>query len=83
MSPIITVIGATGVQGGSVVDAALKSGNYKVRAITRNINSDKAKALAARGVELATADLNDEQSLIKAFEVSVPFPKAFITHSLT
>jgi uncharacterized protein YbjT (DUF2867 family) len=73
MSPIITVIGATGVQGGSVVDAALKSGIYKVRAITRNINSDKAKALAARGVELATADLNGEQSLIKAFDVSVPF----------
>jgi uncharacterized protein YbjT (DUF2867 family) len=74
MSQIITVIGATGVQGGSVVDAALKSGIYKVRAITRNINSDKAKALAARGVELATADLSDEQSLIKAFDVSVPFP---------
>jgi uncharacterized protein YbjT (DUF2867 family) len=73
MSPIITVIGATRVQGGSVVDAALKSGIYKVRAITRNINSDKAKALAARGVELATADLNDEQSLIKAFDVSLPF----------
>jgi uncharacterized protein YbjT (DUF2867 family) len=73
VSPIITVIGATGVQGGSVVDAALKSSIYKVRAITRNINSDKAKALAARGVELATADLNDEQSLIKAFDVSVPF----------
>lgn len=73
MSQIITVIGATGVQGGSVVDAALKSGIYKVRAITRNINSDKAKALAARGVELATADLSDEQSLIKAFHVSVLF----------
>jgi uncharacterized protein YbjT (DUF2867 family) len=72
MSSIITVIGATGVQGGSVVDAALKSGTYKVRAITRKINSDKAKALAARGVELAIADLNDEESLIKAFEVSYP-----------
>ncbi|KAE9363124.1 NAD(P)-binding protein [Stipitochalara longipes BDJ] len=70
MSLIITIIGATGVQGGSVVDAALKSSIYKVRAITRNINSDKAKALAARGVELATADLNDEQSLIKAFDGS-------------
>lgn len=83
MSLIITVIGATGVQGGSVVDAALKSGIYKVRAITRNINSDKAKALAARGVELATADLNDEQSLIKVFDVSVPFLQASIIHSLT
>jgi uncharacterized protein YbjT (DUF2867 family) len=80
MSPIITVIGATGVQGGSVIDAALKSGIYKARAITRNINSDKAKALAARGVELATADLNDEQSLIKAFDVSISSyrPRSYI-----
>jgi uncharacterized protein YbjT (DUF2867 family) len=66
-----------------VVDAALKSGIYKVRAVTRNVNSDKAKALAARGVELVTANLNDEESLIKAFDVSVAFLLASIIFSLT
>ena len=70
MAPILTVIGATGKQGASVVNAALQDGTYKVRAITRNINSEKAKAFAARGVELATADIDSEESLIKAFEVS-------------
>ena len=69
MTPILTVVGATGVQGGSVVDAALKVGGYKVRAITRNADSEKAKALATRGVEVVTADLNDLASLVKAFQV--------------
>jgi uncharacterized protein YbjT (DUF2867 family) len=71
MAPILTVIGATGAQGGSVLNQALKDGKYKVRAITRNVNSDKAKALASRGVEVVAADVNNEQSLTKAFEVSI------------
>ncbi len=69
MSPILSVIGATGAQGSSVVNSALKDGTYKVRAITRKVDSDKAKALAAKGVEVVAADLNDEESLVKAFEV--------------
>ncbi len=69
MSPIITVIGATGIQGGGVIDAAVKAGIYKVRAITRNADSEKAKALASRGVEVVVADLGNEDSLVKAFEV--------------
>jgi len=69
MSPILTVVGATGAQGSSVVNSALKDGTYKVRAITRKVDSDKAKALAARGVEVVAADLNDEESIAKAFEV--------------
>jgi len=68
--PIFTIVGATGAQGGSVVDAALESGKYTVRAITRNVNSDKAKALVARGAQVVSADLNNESSLVKAFEGS-------------
>lgn len=41
-------------------------------AVTRNAYSDTAKALAARGVEVVTADVIDEQSLIRAFNVSKP-----------
>jgi len=70
MTKILTVIGATGSQGGSVVDTALKAGTYKVRAITRNVNSEKANALAARGVEVVAADLNDVKSLTEAFHGS-------------
>jgi NAD(P)-dependent dehydrogenase (short-subunit alcohol dehydrogenase family) len=71
MSPkTIAVVGATGGQGGSVVDSFLGAG-YAVRAITRNASSPKASALKERGVEVVTADLNDLDSLVKAFEVSL------------
>ena len=73
MSPkLIVVFGATGKQGGSVVDALLKSAeSYSVRAVTRNPNADKAHALVARGVEVVTGDLDDYNSLLKAFKVSI------------
>jgi hypothetical protein len=67
MGKVVTVIGATGNQGGSVVDALLKSGKYLVRAVTRNSTSAAAKALTARGVEVVEADTSDLPSLIKAF----------------
>jgi nucleoside-diphosphate-sugar epimerase len=65
--PILTVIGATGAQGGSVVDSALAAGHYHVRAITRNTSSAKAQALRDAGAEVVSADLNDEASLVAAF----------------
>jgi nucleoside-diphosphate-sugar epimerase len=40
---IIAVTGATGLQGGSVVRYLLEDGTFNVRAVTRNINSEKAK----------------------------------------
>lgn len=67
----LTVIGATGIQGSSVVHAALRAGEkWKVRAITRNGQSEAARSLRGDGVEVVTADLNDIQSLKKAFEGS-------------
>lgn len=67
---IIAVVGATGAQGGSLVSAILadKSGEYAVRAITRDVNSEKAKALAAAGAEVVSADVNDEASIAKALD---------------
>lgn len=70
MSPILTVIGGTGSQGLSVINALLETGEYKIRALTRNPSSEKAKDLTARGVEVVRADINDEQSLVKAFDGS-------------
>jgi uncharacterized protein YbjT (DUF2867 family) len=74
MSKIIAVHGATGMQGGSVVKSLLKS-EWKVRAITRNISSDSAKALAAEGVEVVAANFDDEASLAKAYEVLMPLSR--------
>ncbi|KAM3157083.1 hypothetical protein ABEW05_002415 [Botrytis cinerea] len=67
---ILTVIGTTGAQGGFVVASVLKSGYYKVRGVTRNVESVAAKAFIAKGVEMVTADINDVVSLIKVFEGS-------------
>jgi hypothetical protein len=62
----IAVVGATGSQGSGVVDSLLAKG-YHVRGLTRNVDSAKAKALAARGVEVVAAELDDKQSLVRAF----------------
>lgn len=65
----IAVVGATGAQGGGLVRAILadKSGEFTARALTRKLDSDKAKALKKAGAEVVQADLDDEESLKKAF----------------
>ena len=65
----IAVLGATGAQGGGLVRAILadKSGEFTVRAITRNVNSDKAKVLADMGAEVINADIDDYKSIKNAF----------------
>ncbi|KAH9220803.1 hypothetical protein DL95DRAFT_478045 [Leptodontidium sp. 2 PMI_412] len=67
MAKTAAVLGATGAQGGGVARALLKAG-WNVTAITRNVSSDSAKALATAGASLVTANLDDEQSLISAFK---------------
>jgi uncharacterized protein YbjT (DUF2867 family) len=66
---IIAVVGATGAQGGGLVRAILadRNGPFKARALTRNPASDKGKALAASGAEVVAADLDDQESLVRAF----------------
>jgi uncharacterized protein YbjT (DUF2867 family) len=65
---VIVVFGGTGQQGGAVVRALLERGEFAVRVPTRNMGSDAARALAARGVELVKADLLEPSSLRAAFE---------------
>ncbi|KAI0063048.1 NAD(P)-binding protein [Artomyces pyxidatus] len=67
MSKLIVVLGATGKQGGSVVDAFLKDPVYRVRAVTRDPLSSSAKALSAKGAEVVQGDLLDVESLKRAF----------------
>jgi uncharacterized protein YbjT (DUF2867 family) len=66
---IIAVAGATGAQGGGLVRAILndKQSPFAVRALTRDVNSDKAKALAALGAEVVRADVDNVESLKQAF----------------
>lgn len=66
---IIAVVGSTGSQGGGLVHAILNdpNGGFVARAVTRDPNKDKAKALAAKGAEVVKADLDDVDSLKKAF----------------
>ncbi|PLB43605.1 putative hscarg dehydrogenase [Aspergillus steynii IBT 23096] len=54
----ISVFGATGLQGGSVVRSLLrdKISSFKVRAITRDTSSEKAQTLHRLGAELVQAD---------------------------
>ncbi len=67
---IIAVVGATGAQGGGLARAILAdtSGGFAVRALTRDVNSDKAKALAAQGAEVVAADVDDPKSMERAFQ---------------
>jgi uncharacterized protein YbjT (DUF2867 family) len=66
---IIAVVGATGAQGGGLVRAILNdpSSGFSVRALTRKVDSDKAKELKTLGAEVVAADLDDVESLKKAF----------------
>jgi len=67
---IIAVLGATGAQGGGLVRAILNDagGGFSARAITRDVNSENAQALARMGAEVVAADVDDAGSLEKAFE---------------
>jgi uncharacterized protein YbjT (DUF2867 family) len=65
----IVVCGATGTQGSSVVESLMdQHEDYKIVALSRNMNSEKAKKLKAQGVEVREADLEDKASLIQAFK---------------
>ncbi|KAF9915359.1 hypothetical protein BX616_006331 [Lobosporangium transversale] len=69
---ILAVIGATGQQGGSVINYVLNhpelSEQYKLRAVTRNPSKPEAKALQERGVEVVKGDLYDKESLKNALK---------------
>jgi uncharacterized protein YbjT (DUF2867 family) len=66
---VIAVLGATGAQGGGLVRSILndKSGEFTARALTRDVNSDKARALSKMGAEVVKAELDDFDSLKKSF----------------
>jgi uncharacterized protein YbjT (DUF2867 family) len=78
-SKLVLVTGATGNQGGAVVEALLTRG-HQVRGLTRNSTSPAANRLRQQGVEIAVGDFTDHDSLVRAargadavFAMSTPF----------
>lgn len=74
MSKILTVFGATGNQGGSVIRAVLAhpqlSKTYSLRAVTRDPSKPAGAELKEKGVDVVAADLNDEKSVKAAIKGS-------------
>ena len=62
MAKLITVFGATGQQGGPIARALLQNA-FKVRAVTRNTESEKAKALRDVGAEVVAGSVGDRKSV--------------------
>jgi uncharacterized protein YbjT (DUF2867 family) len=67
-SKTVLVTGATGQQGGAVARELLAAAGYRVRAMTRKPESEKARRLVDLGAKVVAGDLNDEASLRKAME---------------
>ncbi|KAJ5732231.1 hypothetical protein N7493_003712 [Penicillium malachiteum] len=67
MSKLLVVFGATGQQGGSVIDYVLNdpdlSKKYALRGITRSASSETTKDLQKRGIEIVEADASDAKSI--------------------
>src|SRR5471032_2224698 len=63
----VVVMGSTGNQGGAVARGLLERG-HKVRAVTRDPSSSRAKALASAGATLVAASLEDGAAITKALE---------------
>ncbi len=60
MATSVLVTGATGNQGGSVVDHLLESDtDFDVYGLTRDASSDTAESLADRGVTMVEGDLDE------------------------
>ncbi|MCC9065332.1 NmrA/HSCARG family protein [Flavobacterium piscisymbiosum] len=70
--PLITIVGILGKQGSSVAQTLLQSGRYRVRGITRRIDSPDTVRLIDQGVELVSVPLNAgyKKDFVKAFQGS-------------
>jgi uncharacterized protein YbjT (DUF2867 family) len=67
----VLVVGATGTQGGAVVDALLAADRpFDVHGLTRDPGSQAARTLAQRGVTLHEADPTDRAAVDRALAAS-------------
>ncbi|KAF7968903.1 hypothetical protein HWV62_28882 [Athelia sp. TMB] len=81
-APLIVVCGATGIQGGSVIEALAESDKpYRFRGLTRDTNKPVAWALASRGVEMLQVDLKveNEPNVVEAFKgANISFVRLYV-----
>lgn len=70
--PLVTIVGVLGKQGSSAARTLLQSGRYRVRGITRRVNSPEALRLAEQGAELVSVplDLGYKKDFVDAFRGS-------------
>lgn len=76
---IVLVTGGTGKQGGAAVRHLLANGRVQVRALTRNPRSEKARRLAAEGVELAQGNSKISRRLRLLYRVFRPSSQSRVT----
>lgn len=69
---LITVFGATGAQGGSLINSILKSkrSTFALRGITRDVGSNSSMTLASRGVEMRQANCFVKDQVVEALKGS-------------
>lgn len=69
---ILVVFGATGNQGGSVINSILSdpktASEFKIRGITRDPSKPSAQALTAKGVECIAADIDSKDQMKSALQ---------------
>ncbi|MEW6185784.1 MAG: NmrA/HSCARG family protein [Thermodesulfobacteriota bacterium] len=63
----IVVCGATGTQGGAVLQNALKHPQWEVVALSRNPEGEQAGMIKRQGATVKKGDLDDRQSLAEAY----------------
>ena len=66
---VIAIVGATGAQGGGLARAVVDdpAARFRARVLTRKPSSDAARALARRGAEVVAANLDEPDSIRRAF----------------
>ncbi|QDS69608.1 hypothetical protein FKW77_008741 [Venturia effusa] len=78
MSKVILVTGATGNQGGAVINALLNESNqdFTILAVTRDVNSNSSKQLAAKSssIKLVQGNLDDVPGIFAAAKEVVKEP---------
>ncbi|CAF0911801.1 unnamed protein product [Rotaria sp. Silwood1] len=69
---LVTVVGATGAQGGAIVRSLVQTGNYKIRGLNCDATNEKAQAIKRLSdhIEMVTCDINKREDVQQAFKDS-------------